>query len=146
MTGFEPVFPSEEAHEGLIEHEPFEDHVVEEIIAEEEIEGLADIDPTRTDGGHAVPAPFDRSIDFLITAGSTTSTILFHLADFGDTFNQAPFASLLPQNGGRDPETGKPFVQMDVILEVFGETLAGERVSGSARSPLTFCFHCNGCR
>ena len=61
-------------------------------------------------------------------------------------FDQAPFAALLPQNGSRDPETGKPFVQMDIIIEVFGETLAGERVSGSARSPLTFCFHCGGCR
>ncbi len=37
MTGFEPMFPAEEEHEGLVE---------------EEIEGLADIDPTRTDGQH----------------------------------------------------------------------------------------------
>jgi ATP-binding cassette subfamily B protein len=43
VTGFEPVFPNEEQHEGLLE---------EHDIAEEEIEGLADIDPTRTDGGH----------------------------------------------------------------------------------------------
>ena len=37
MTGFEPMFPIEEEHEGLVE---------------EEIEGLADIDPSRTDGQH----------------------------------------------------------------------------------------------
>jgi ATP-binding cassette, subfamily B, bacterial len=43
MTGFEPIFPAEEQHEGLLE-----EHAPEE----EEIEGLADIDPTRTDGGH----------------------------------------------------------------------------------------------
>ena len=37
MTGFEPIFPNEEGHDGLIE---------------DEIVGLDDIDPTRTDGGH----------------------------------------------------------------------------------------------
>ncbi|HYQ33429.1 MAG TPA: hypothetical protein VEQ83_09470 [Lapillicoccus sp.] len=42
MTGFEPIFPAEEEHDGLIEHD----------LVEEEIEGLADIDPTRTDGQH----------------------------------------------------------------------------------------------
>ena len=42
LTGFEPIFPAEEEHDGLIEHD----------LVEEEIEGLADIDPTRTDGQH----------------------------------------------------------------------------------------------
>jgi hypothetical protein len=101
---------------------------------------------TRTDGGHQVPAPFDRSIDFLVTAGSTTSDILFHLADFGDTFNQAPFAALLPQNGGRDPETGLKVVKMNINLQIFGETLAGDRVSASTVIPLDVCFDCGGCQ
>ena len=100
----------------------------------------------RTDGGHQVPEPFVRTISGTLAAGSAASTLNDFQAFGPGAFDQAPFAALLPQNGGRDPETGKPFVQMDVILEVFGETLAGERVSGSARSPLTFCFHCNGCR
>src|SRR5262245_12816585 len=100
----------------------------------------------RTDGGHQVPEPFVRSITGTLATGAAGST-LNNFAAFGPgAFDQAPFAELLPQNGGRDPETGKPFVQMDLILEVFGETVAGERVSGTARSPLTFCFHCGGCR
>jgi ABC-type multidrug transport system fused ATPase/permease subunit len=41
------MFPAEEEHEGLLE-----ESIAEEEIAEEEIEGLADIDPTRTDGGY----------------------------------------------------------------------------------------------
>jgi len=100
----------------------------------------------RTDGGHQVPEPFVQTISGTLTAGSASSTLNNFQAFVPGAFDQAPFPALLPQNGGRDPETGKPFVQMDVIIEVFGETLAGERVSGSARSPLTFCFHCNGCR
>ena len=59
--------------------------------------------------------------------------------------NQAPFAALLPQNGGIDPETGKPIITMDVILTFFGQTLAGERVSGNTRLTLDFCFSCGGC-
>ena len=62
-----------------------------------------------------------------------------------NAFNLAPFAALQPQNGGKDPETGFGFVKMDIILTVFGETLAGERVQGSARFPVNFCFNCGGC-
>jgi len=99
----------------------------------------------RTDGGHQVPEPFVKTISG--TLGSSGVSTLNNFQAFPPgAFDQAPFAALLPQNGGRDPETGRPFVQMDVIIEVFGETLAGERVSGTARSPLTFCFHCGGCR
>ncbi len=100
----------------------------------------------RTDGGHQVPQPFVQSTSGTLAVGSSTSTLNNFQAFPPGAFDQAPFAALLPQNGGRDPETGRPFVQMDLILEVFGETLAGERVSGSARMPLTFCFNCGGCR
>lgn len=99
----------------------------------------------RTDGGHQVPEPFVRTISGTLS-GTLGSTLNNFQAFPPGAFDQAPFAALLPQNGGRDPETGKAFVQMDTIIEVFGETLAGERVSGSARAPLTFCFQCGGCR
>jgi len=36
-------------------------------------------------------------------------------------------------------------VKMDIILTVYGETLAGERVQGSATFPVNFCFNCGGC-
>src|SRR5207244_11592026 len=92
----------------------------------------------RTDGGHQVPEPFVRTISGTLAAGSAASTLNDFQAFGPGAFDQAPFAALLPQNGGRDPETGKPFVQMDVILEVFGETLPGERVPAPAGSPRTF--------
>ena len=99
----------------------------------------------RTDGGKAVPASFVRSIDTLITANGGTSSLSKFLVVESDALNQAPFASLLPINGGRDPETGRPTVKMEVVLEVFGQTLAGENVSGSTRFPLDFCYDCQGC-
>jgi len=98
----------------------------------------------RADGGHLVPAPFVRSISTLVAVGQTADATSFQVFD-PNALSQAPFAALLPQNGARDPETGRSIVTMDVILEVFGTTLAGERVAGSTRMTLDFCFSCGGC-
>ena len=98
----------------------------------------------RADGGKLVPAPFVRSISTLVEVGSASDATTFQVFD-PNALNQAPFAALLPQNGGHDPETGRSTVTMDVILEVFGTTLAGERVTGSTRFTLDFCFSCGGC-
>ncbi|MEO8033345.1 MAG: hypothetical protein ABI837_02860 [Acidobacteriota bacterium] len=99
----------------------------------------------RTDGGKLVPASFTRSKDALITIGSGATSLSKFLILEPGALTQAPFAALQTNNGGRDPETGRTFVQMDVVVTVFGETLAGEKVSGATRFPLDFCFQCNGC-
>ena len=99
----------------------------------------------RTDGGTLVPAPFVRTIDLFVTAGGGPAALSSFLAFLPEAFNQAPFVALLPQNGGRDPETGRSTVRMDIVLELFGETLAGSNVTGRTTVPLDFCFDCNGC-
>lgn len=98
----------------------------------------------RTDGGKQVPAPFTMTMDVLLIPGGAATTTNF-VAFKSDAIAQAPFASLLPSNGGRDPETGKSTVSMDLIFTIFGETLAGDKVSAQTRSPLTFCYNCGGC-
>lgn len=98
----------------------------------------------RTDGGRQVPAPFVRSVDTLIASGESGSLSQFVILE-ASAVNQAPFAALLPQNGGRDPDTGQQTVKMDVIVEIFGETLGGDNVYDSTRFPLDFCYDCGGC-
>ncbi len=98
----------------------------------------------RTDGGRLVPAPFVRSMDTLIGVGETAGVEQFLVVE-PDAISQAPFAALLPQNGGRDPDTGRPFVKMDVIMEFFGETLGGSNVYDATRFPLDFCYGTCGC-
>lgn len=98
----------------------------------------------RTDGGKLIPAPFVRSMDTLIGVGASGSLSDFTVVE-QDALVQAPFVALLPQNGGNDPDTGRPLVKMDVIVEVFGETLGGDNVYDATRFPLTFCYACNGC-
>lgn len=99
----------------------------------------------RTDGGTQVPAPFVRSIDSLLTVGGGAQSLSNFLAFEQSALDQAPFAALLPNNGGRDPLTGRSTIRMDVILEIFGQTLAGDNVYDATRVPLDFCFQCNGC-
>jgi hypothetical protein len=99
----------------------------------------------RTDNGKLVPPSFVRSTAQVLTADGPAQSLSDFIAFETNALNQAPFAALLPQNGGKDPETGLGFVKMDIILTVYGETLAGERVQGSARFPLNFCYNCGGC-
>ena len=98
----------------------------------------------RTDGGKLIPAPFTRSMDSLITVGTPSDVSNLSAFETG-AFNQAPFAALITSNGGRDPDTGLSVIRMDVILDIFGTTLAGEKVSAETRVPLEFCYNCNGC-
>ncbi len=96
----------------------------------------------RTDGGRVVPNTFVESVSGIVPIGGSPTTLnTFKVFDVNAT-NQAPFAALLPQNGNRDPETGQSFVKLDVIMEIFGETLSGENVSARVRFPLTFCAGC----
>ncbi len=98
----------------------------------------------RTDGGKQVPAPFVVSMDVLLTPGGSITPATF-LAFQTNALTQAPFVALLPANGGRDPDTGLSTVSMDLVLTLFGETLAGDKVTASTRVPLTFCYNCGGC-
>jgi hypothetical protein len=99
----------------------------------------------RTDGGKLIPPSFVRSTSQVLSAGGSAQSLSDFIAFETNAFNLAPFAALLPQNGGKDPDTGLGFVKLDIILTVYGSTLAGERVSGTARFPVNFCFNCGGC-
>ena len=99
----------------------------------------------RNDGGSLVPAPFVRSVDLLVSATGGPTALQNFVVFQADAVRQQPFVSLLPQNGGRDPETGRQIVRMDVIMDFFGETLAGANVSARTRFTLDFCYDCGGC-
>jgi hypothetical protein len=99
----------------------------------------------RNDGGTLVPAPFVRSVDLLVPVGGGATNLQSFVVFQADAVRQQPFVSLLPQNGGRDPETGRQIVRMDVIMDFFGETLAGANVAGRTRFTLDFCYQCGGC-
>lgn len=96
---------------------------------------------SRNDGGSQVPASFSRRVSILLSADGTADPGVIQIFDLG-AFGQAPIAALFPNNGGVDPVTRKPFVALNVIITVFGETLSGEEVSGRGSFPLTVCIGC----
>lgn len=96
----------------------------------------------RRDGGTAVPAPFVVSVNQLIPLNGTGLELNNFLAFDPTATGNAPFAALLPQNGGRDPETGKPNVLMDAKVEIWGETVSGEDVYAQTRFPFEICYGC----
>jgi|SRR5690348_1274668 len=98
----------------------------------------------RVDGGTLVPAPFIRSTGVTLAPNAQSIPTTFVIFD-PNALAQAPFAALLPQNGGVDPQTGRPAITLDVIMTFFGSTLAGERVSAQTRFSLSFCVQCGGC-
>ncbi|HUP47126.1 MAG TPA: hypothetical protein VM779_16590 [Thermoanaerobaculia bacterium] len=98
----------------------------------------------RNDGGTLVPAPFVRSMDLLLEPGGAGQALeSFQVFQSGAMFQQ-PFAALFAGDG-RDPETGRRFVTLDVIMDFFGETLAGSNVAARTRFTLDFCVSCGGC-
>ena len=99
----------------------------------------------RTDGGKQVPAPIVVSTDVLLTPGGSAVPLGTVIQVTADALKQAPFQALNPANGGRDPDTGKSTISMDLITTIFGETLAGDKVSAQAKAAVTFCYNCGGC-
>ena len=83
-----------------------------------------------------------RTISGVVAVGGAAQPLNDVFIFAADALNQAPFAALLPNNGGRDPETGQNIVKMNVIIEVFGETLAGDPVYGRDVSPIWVCAGC----
>lgn len=97
----------------------------------------------RTDGGTLVPNPLVRSTSGIVPVGGNSVPLNNFVLLETAQVRQAPFAALLPQNGGRDPETGRTTVKMDVIVDIFGETLAGADVSARVIQEFTFCAACS---
>jgi hypothetical protein len=96
----------------------------------------------RTDGGTQVPQSFVRTTSGVIPVGGAAAALNSFQIFTGEQLNQAPFVALLPQNGGRDPQTGQPIVKMNAVVDIFGETLSGKNVSTRVRIPLWFCAGC----
>lgn len=98
---------------------------------------------TRSDGGRTVPQGFVSALPATTIFVGTPGTVINNVQILNpNAFTQAPFAALLAQNGGVDPDTGQRFVKVTALIEVFGETLAGDDVTASVQIPYTFC---NGC-
>ncbi len=98
------------------------------------------ITPERNDGGiTASPqAIFDQGI--IVTAGGETNLENWRIYPV-EFLDEVPLGNLLPQNGGYDPETGNNNIRQRLVLQLFGETMAGKQVASIPQS-IQYNFFC----
>jgi hypothetical protein len=98
------------------------------------------ITPVRDDGGTMASPQWTYDLTVLVAAGGSADLSDFRIypAEFYDL---EPLVNLRPENGGVDPETGRRNIRQKLMLQLFGETIAGKRVS-TVPIPIAFNFTC----
>lgn len=98
------------------------------------------ITPARDDGGTTASPQWTYDQTVYVEAGgeAALSNYRVYPAEF---FDVEPLVNLKPENGGFDPETGRSNIREKLMLQMFGKTIAGKRVS-TVPVPLPFNFTC----
>jgi hypothetical protein len=94
---------------------------------------------TRTDGGTATSPVWHNFLPVYVPAGGTASLQNYRIFP-SDYFLQPPLNQLFPENGGHDGETGKRTIRQRLNVEIFGQTMAGRKVSVAFDIDLNFFY------
>jgi hypothetical protein len=86
------------------------------------------VTPIRTDGGTVASPVWHNYYEVYVPAGGTATLQNYRIFP-SDFFTQPPLNQLFPENGGIDVETGKRTIRQRLHIEVYGKTVAGERIS-----------------
>jgi hypothetical protein len=98
------------------------------------------VTPYRNDGGTTASPEFVIDQGVIVPAGGTTD--LENYIVYGvDHLAEPPLISLLPENGGVDPETGSTNIRQGLVLQMFGETMSGKSVATIPQT-IQFNFFC----
>ena len=97
----------------------------------------------RTDGGTAVPASFQETINLSVDTNGTSSIENLTIVRAPQK-QQVPLYYLTPFSLGYEPDTGYNNISCNAILEFWGETIAGDRVYASGAIGITFADYANG--
>ncbi len=94
---------------------------------------------TRTDGGTVASPVWHNFLPVYVPAGGTANLQNFRIFP-SDYFLQPPLNQLFPENGGHDIETGKRTIRERLNIEIFGQTMAGRKVSVSFDMNMNFFY------
>jgi hypothetical protein len=83
---------------------------------------------SRTDGGTVASPVWHNFLPVYVPAGGSASLTNYRIFP-SDYFSQPPLNQLFPENGGHDVETGKRTIRQRAHVEVFGQTVAGRKLS-----------------
>lgn len=94
---------------------------------------------TRTDGGTKVSPAWHNFLPVYVSAGGNANLRNYRIFP-SDYFKLAPLNQLFPENGGLDIETGKRNIRQRLRIELFGKTVAGDKVSVAIDLNLNFFY------
>lgn len=83
---------------------------------------------TRTDGGTVTSPMWRNNYSVYVPAGGNASLSNYRVMPV-EFLSQPPLNQLWPQNGGFDKETGKDNIRQKIRVDIYGKTVAGQKVS-----------------
>ena len=83
---------------------------------------------TRTDGGTAASPEWRNYYNVYVPAGGNASLDNYRVMPV-EFLRQPPLNQLWPENGGFDKETGQDNIRQKLRIDIYGKTVAGQRVS-----------------
>jgi len=86
------------------------------------------ITPERSDGGTVASPPWHNFYTVYVPAGGNATLQNYRIFP-SDYFHEMPLSQLFPENGGFDAETGRRNIRQRLRVEVFGKTVAGDKIS-----------------
>jgi len=86
------------------------------------------ITPERSDGGSVASPQWRNFYTVYVPAGGNATLENYRIFP-SDFFHEMPLSQLFPENGGFDAETGRRNIRQRLKVEVFGKTVAGQRLS-----------------
>jgi hypothetical protein len=92
----------------------------------------------RTDAGNDVPAGFQQALTASVTAGGGDTVIEGLTICRADQKLQPPLYYLTPFSYGFEPGTGYTAISCNCIIDVYGQTLAGDEVFASGAIAVNF--------
>ncbi|HPC82681.1 MAG TPA: hypothetical protein P5234_05245 [Thermoanaerobaculaceae bacterium] len=83
---------------------------------------------TRTDGGTVASRMWRNFYTVYVPAGGSASLTNYRVMPV-EYLSEPPLNQLWPENGGFDKETGKDNIRQKLRVDIYGKTVAGQRVS-----------------
>lgn len=97
----------------------------------------------RTDDGVDVPAGFQQGLTVSVDAGGSQVTVDDVTIVRADQKLQEPLYWLTPFSYGFEPSTGYTTIACNCIIDIYGQTLAGESVTARATIGINFADYAN---
>jgi hypothetical protein len=94
---------------------------------------------SRSDGGTVASPVWHNFESVYVPAGGTANLQNYRIFP-SDNYKLAPLNQLFPENGGFDLETGKRNIRQRAHVDIYGQTVAGRKVSVSFDINLNFFY------